>query len=212
MANAVFSPSDPASPLSISPHETAVLLMDYQNMILARIGDVAANSVINIASQMRDWALHKEMTVFHCLVDTSPGSKPPAHSKISAEWKMYEAKFSEMPWLGREAESLAVRKPLDRELTVLRTPGFISALESHGLSNLLKEKGIKSLIIGGISTSGCVLSTARAATDRGYIVTVMEDACFDPVPGLHGMLVTHALPMGAHVATSWEIQNAWKIL
>ncbi|KIX95784.1 uncharacterized protein Z520_08492 [Fonsecaea multimorphosa CBS 102226] len=212
MSKAVFSPSDPASPLSISPHETAVLLMDYQSMTLATVGDVAATGVINIASQMRDWALHKEMTVFHCLVDASPGSKPPNYSRISAIWKMYEAQFVEMPWLAHEPETLAARKHVDRELTVLRTPGSISALESHGLMNMLKEKGIKSLIIGGISTSGCVLSTARAATDHGYIVTVMEDACFDPVPGLHGMLVTHVLPVSAHVATSWEIQNAWKIL
>ncbi|KIW21872.1 uncharacterized protein PV07_12712 [Cladophialophora immunda] len=212
MTNTVFPPSDPASSLSISPHETAVLLTVYQNMILARIGDVAANSVINIASQMRDWALHKEMAVFRCLIHASPVSESPTHSGTSANWKMYEAKFSEIPWLARAAETLAARKHLDPELTVLRTPGFISALESHGLSNLLKEKGIKSLIIGGINTSGCVLSTARAATDRGYIVTVMEDACFDPVPGLHSMLVTYVLPRGAHVAASWEIQNAWKIL
>ncbi|OAP59074.1 hypothetical protein AYL99_06372 [Fonsecaea erecta] len=212
MGNAVFSPIDPASPLSISPHETAMLLMDYQNMVLAKIGDVAATSVLNIASHMRDWALHKEMTVIHCLIDASPGSNPPETSRMSATWKMYEAKLVEVPWLGREAETLAVRKHPTREFTVLRTPGFISALESHGLSSVLKEKEIKSLIIGGVSTSGCVLSTTRAATDRGYIVTVMEDACFDPVPGLHGMLATHALPMSAHVATSWEIQDAWKIL
>ncbi|OAG37851.1 hypothetical protein AYO21_07957 [Fonsecaea monophora] len=212
MANAVFSPGDLSSPLSISPHETAVLLMDYQNMTLAGIGDVAATSVLNIASQMRDWALDKEMTVFHCLIDASPGSKPPNHSRIAARWKMYETKLDGNPWYGREAETLSVKRHPDRELSFVRTPGFISALESHGLSSLLKEKGVKSLIIGGISTSGCVLSTTRAATDRGYIVTVMEDACFDPVPGVHAMLVTHVLPMSAHVATSWEIQNAWKIL
>ncbi|EXJ61477.1 uncharacterized protein A1O5_11793 [Cladophialophora psammophila CBS 110553] len=212
MANAVFSPRDPASPLSISPHETAMLLMDYQNMVLARIGDAVATSVVSIASQMRDWALDKGMTVFHCLIDASPSAKPPPHSRTAAKWKLYEAKFVEMPWLGHESEKLAVRKHLSPELTVLRTPGSISALESHGLSGMLKEKGIKSLIIGGISTSGCVLSTARAATDRGYIVTVMEDACFDPVSGLHGMLVSHVLGTSAHVATSREIQDAWKIL
>ena len=57
-----------------------------------------------------------------------------------------------------------------------------------------------------------LLSTARAATDQGFIVTVVEDACFDPVPGLHGMLCAHALPMTAHVATAGEIRDAWKVL
>ncbi|OCT53694.1 hypothetical protein CLCR_10825 [Cladophialophora carrionii] len=212
MANAVFDPSDPTSPLSVSPHETALLLMDYQNMLRGRVGEGAWASVTNIASGLRDWALEKNITVLHCLVDTSPGTKPPGYSRTATRWKAYEAAFAATPELGRESELLAVRGPSNVEATFVRTPGYISALESHGLAEVLRATGIRSLILGGISTSGCVLSTARAATDRGFIVTVAEDACFDPVPGLHGMLATHVLPTSAHVATSREIRDAWRVL
>jgi nicotinamidase-related amidase len=123
-------------------------------------------------------------------------------------WKAFEA----APGLGREADILEVRRPSNLEATFVRLPGSISALESRGLVEALRAAGIKSLILGGMSTSGCVLSTARAATDRGFIVTVAEDACFDPVPGLHSMLATHVLPISAHVATSREICDAWKVL
>ncbi len=212
MVNAVLDPTDPTSPLCIAPHETALLLMDYQNMQRGRLGDGAWASVTNIASQLRDWALQKDMAVFHCVIDTSPGTKPPAHTRISTKWKAYEATLAATPELGREADALAIKGQFSLEATVVRTPGFVSALESPGLAEVLRVRGVKSLIIGGISTSGCVLSTARAATDRGFIVTVAEDACFDPVPGLHGMLVAHVLPMSAHVATSREIRDAWMIL
>ena len=212
MGNVVLDPTDPTSPLSIPPHETALLLMDYQNMLQGRVGEGAWASVTNIASQLRDWALEKNMVVFHCLIDTSPGVKPPGHTRTSTKWKGYEAAFAATPGLGREADVLAPWGHSHSESTVIRTPGFVSALESHGLPDMLKARGIKSLILGGISTSGCVLSTARAAADRGFIVTVAEDACFDPVPGLHGMLVAHVLPTNAHVATSREIRDAWLIL
>ncbi|KAJ9607334.1 hypothetical protein H2200_008407 [Cladophialophora chaetospira] len=212
MGNAVLDPTDPTSPLSIGIHETALLLMDYQNMLQGRVGEGTWASITKIASQLRGWALEKNMVVFHCLIDTSPGVKPPAHTRTSTKWKAYEAAFAATPGLGREADVLAPWGLSPLEPTVVRTPGFVSALESHGLLEMLKVRGIKSLILGGISTSGCVLSTARAATDCGFIVTVAEDACFDPVPGLHGMLVTHVLPMSAHVATSREIRDAWLIL
>ncbi|KIW73323.1 hypothetical protein PV04_01454 [Phialophora macrospora] len=208
MANAVFDPSDPSSPLSVSPHDTALLLMDYQYMFLGRVGEGAWVSVTNIASRLRDWALEKNIVVFHCLIDISSGTKPPRHIKTSRMWKAYEA----APELGREADVLAARFPSNLEATFVRLPGSISALESHGLAEALQATGVKSLILGGMTTSGCVLSTARAATDRGFIVTVAEDACFDPVPGLHGMLALHVLPMSAHVATSREICDAWKVL
>ncbi|KIX06487.1 uncharacterized protein Z518_04463 [Rhinocladiella mackenziei CBS 650.93] len=206
---AVFNPTDPGSPLSKSPSETAVLLMDYQNLVVTKLGPVG-DSVLNVAAQLRDWALYKGMPVFHCLVDT--GARPAPQSKLSARWKWYEDKLAATPALGRENEAIAPLGQNDWEMTFLRAPGLVSALESNGILEALEEKGIKSLVLCGVSTSGCVLSTTRAATDRGYIVTVAEDACFDSVPGLHGMLVTQVLPTTAHVATARELMDAWKIL
>jgi nicotinamidase-related amidase len=213
MPNALFDPLDPTSPLSASPRETALLLMDYQNLLRTRIGDGAWFSVTKIASQLRDWALDKNIAVYHCLVDlTGSGTRPPQNMRISSKWKHYESILDAAPHLGSEADGLVSGAPSWLESTVVRTPGFVSALESHGLLDILKARQVKSLIIGGISTSGCVLSTARAATDRGFIVTVAEDACYDPVPALHGMLVAHVLPATAHVATSKEIRDAWMVL
>jgi len=220
LARAIFSPTEPSSPLSVSPAQTALLLLDYQNLVLARLGP-AAPSVLDAARQMRDWALHRGMPVFHCLIDTRVGAKPQESSKISPRWKMYEEQLARMPELGREADVLAPAASPDssgsdsesgREMTVVRTPGVVSALESAGLVGALRERGVKSLMLCGVSTSGCVLSTVRAATDAGFVVTVVEDACFDPVPGLHGMLVTHVLPTTAHVATGTEVRDAWKVL
>ena len=207
--SAVFSAADASSPLSIAPAHTAVLLMDYQNMIVSRLGD-SGPQVLNTANRIRDWALQKGMSVFHCLIDTQPGARPPEHMRLATRWKMYEEHLANKPSLGHEAPALAPKGDSERERTFTRTPGFVSVLESNGLEEVLREKGIKSLILGGISTSGCVLSTVRAASDRGYIATVIEDACFDPTPSLHDSLAAHIFPATAHVATANEVMSAWE--
>ena len=83
-------------------------------------------------------------------------------------------------------------------------------LLAAGLKDELEARQVRSLIMCGLSTSGCVLSTVRAATDAGYIVTVVEDACADPVEGMHELLMRHALASTAHVATASEIWGAWR--
>jgi nicotinamidase-related amidase len=172
--SAILDPNDPTSPLSIAPPETALLLIDYQNMVLMKIGDGPASSVLSIALQLREWALGKGMSVFHCVIDTSPGVKPPRHAKSAAKWKTYEHVLSQNPDLGKEAYVLTDRAESEAEMTFRRTPGLLSALKSHGLLDSLIARGIRSLILAGVSTSGCILSTARAAPDRGFITTVVS--------------------------------------
>ncbi|MFH1115290.1 MAG: bifunctional nicotinamidase/pyrazinamidase [Pseudomonadota bacterium] len=50
------------------------------------------------------------------------------------------------------------------------------------LDKILKEKGIKELIIYGIATDYCVKATAVDAADAGYKVTVIEDLCKGVAP------------------------------
>lgn len=47
------------------------------------------------------------------------------------------------------------------------------------LHELLTERGVRGLLIGGLVTSTCVLFTATTATQLGYLVSVMTDCCSD---------------------------------
>lgn len=93
---------------------------------------------------------------------------------------------------------------------VSRRLGLVSVLTSGGLDEILKRHGTKSLIVAGLSTSGCTLSTVRDATEKGYIVTVVSDACADPAPGVHNALCQFVFPMTAHVVDLKELETAWE--
>lgn len=65
----------------------------------------------------------------------------------------------------------------------------LSAFATTNLDEMLRLAEVGHLIIAGVATSGCVLSTTRWAVDTGYRVTVCADACADPDPGAHAALV-----------------------
>lgn len=203
---AIFDAEDPCSPLSVPNSQTALLLMDYQNVTVAAIGDEGTKAV-STAGMLQRWAAEIGILAIHCLVNTD-GQMPRPSSKTAARFKVMQARLQEEPALGDEDEML--RKISANEETDARKPGFRSALQGPKLRGILAAAGIKSLILCGLSTSGCVLSTTSAATDAEYIVTVAKDACADPVPGLHDMLMKHVISGTAHVANGADLMETWK--
>jgi nicotinamidase-related amidase len=90
-----------------------------------------------------------------------------------------------------------------------RPPSHVSALGSYGLKNFLKEHGIDSLIISGFSSSGCVINTAKGAADKGWVVSVVEDACGDKDEAVHEVIMRRLLVGQGHVVRTEELVTAW---
>jgi nicotinamidase-related amidase len=63
--------------------------------------------------------------------------------------------------------------PVDGEL-VIDKPGK-GSFYATGLDELLRAKGIGSLIVTGVTTEVCVHTTVREANDRGYECLVLAD-------------------------------------
>lgn len=74
-------------------------------------------------------------------------------------------------------------QPAPGELVVDK-PGY-SAFADTGLDAWLRERGIRTLVITGITTEVCVHSTLRAAIDLHYRCFTVADACASADPALH---------------------------
>ena len=59
---------------------------------------------------------------------------------------------------------------------VIDKPGF-SAFYATDLERILQTRGIRHLILVGVTTDVCVHSTLREAVDRGYEALVIADCC-----------------------------------
>jgi nicotinamidase-related amidase len=75
--------------------------------------------------------------------------------------------------------------PIDGEV-VLDKPGK-GAFYSTDLAAILRNGGIKSLLVCGVTTEVCVHTTVREANDRGFECLVIEDGCGSYFPDFHAM-------------------------
>lgn len=57
------------------------------------------------------------------------------------------------------------------------TKRFANSFRDTDLQDILQRAGIKELVICGMQTHMCVEAAVRAAADRGYRCTLVEDAC-----------------------------------
>jgi len=80
-------------------------------------------------------------------------------------------------------------KPRPDESIINKTT--IGAFASTGIDHLLRSLGRDQLYMTGVSTNMCVDTTAREAADRGYGVTLIEDACATTHEDLHNATVTN---------------------
>jgi nicotinamidase-related amidase len=84
----------------------------------------------------------------------------------------------DMFWSGNPAyEVRRELAPKDGELIVQKQT--FGAFNSVDLEPILRERGIDSIVVTGISTNCCVETTARDAADRGFAVAIVDEATAD---------------------------------
>jgi ureidoacrylate peracid hydrolase len=74
-----------------------------------------------------------------------------------------------------DAKVLDAIAPIDDEIVLPKTSS--SVFISTNIDYVLRNLGVKSLIVAGVLTDQCIDSAVRDACDLGYLVTVPTDAC-----------------------------------
>jgi len=81
----------------------------------------------------------------------------------------------------------------------------IGAFASTGIDHLLRSLKREQLYMTGISTNMCVETTAREAADRGYAVTIVEDACATSHADLHAATMKNFRRLFGRVRSTEEV-------
>lgn len=95
--------------------------------------------------------------------------------------------------------------PEPGDITVRKTR--FGALSTTDLDRQLRERGITTLVLAGISTSGVVLSTVTDAADRDYRLYILSDGVADSDPHVHQTLMTGVFPRLAHIIDTAELRS-----
>lgn len=100
-------------------------------------------------------------------------------------------------------EFMTEASPQDEDVVV--TKRRTGPFGSSDLEVVLRGLGVDSLVLGGVATSGAVLSTMRVAADLDFNLMVLKDLCLDPDEEVHRILVDKILPKQGRVlgANEW---------
>jgi nicotinamidase-related amidase len=102
----------------------------------------------------------------------------------------------------REHEILDELKPVAGEHVLRKTT--VGAFASTPIDSLLRSLRVDQLYMVGVSTNMCVETTAREAADRGYQVTLVEDACGTTFEDLHQVTMRNFQRLFGRVASTAE--------
>jgi nicotinamidase-related amidase len=187
------------SELKVIPSSSMLLLMDFQNGILANYPDVAPYL---LATALDVLTLARESGIgvgfVRVAFEDSDYDAVPASNKTFSAF----AAARRLPAAAPESKIASAIAPSEGEKIYRKIR--VGALSTTDLEADLKAKNIDTLILAGIATGGVVLSTVRDAADKDYRIIVLKDACTDVDPQVHEVLVEKLFPRQATVTTVAE--------
>lgn len=189
--------------LSISPEHTALLVMDYQPGVLQRLD--GADALVDRARAAIATARDRGITVgyVHVALSEDERSAVPPTNKMFARLRDMGASVS----VDDASSKVDARIAPQRGDIVVRKVR-VGAFSTTDLDQQFRDRGINTLVLAGVSTSGVVLSTVRDAADRDYRLFVVADLCADFDPAVHTLLLERVFPRQADVITSDELAVA----
>jgi len=168
----------------LTPHSTALVVIDLQNDFVGAGGVVDSRGegrearlrglVQNAATALRRAREIGVTIVFLCYARTCDHRY---ESSASLRWTFIKRGYTagqvsaiEGTW---GAEIVAPLGPEDGDLVVQkrRSSGFFGT----NLNETLQTRGIRTVVLAGVSTHGCVEATARDAELNDYYVVLLED-------------------------------------
>lgn len=177
-------------PLSKLDPNTALILIDLQNGIVAR--DTwpypSANVVAKAARLAKAFRAHRLPVILVHVTGGAPGrNEQPPPPAPPTDWAEL------VPELDRQ--------PDDHVVTKQTWGAFVHTdLERH-----LKAQGVTQVVVAGIATAIGVESTARQAYEAGFNVTLPIDAMTDLNAATHENSVCHIFPRLGETGTTEDI-------
>jgi nicotinamidase-related amidase len=187
------------------PAQTALLLMDFQPGIIGRIADpemLLARAREALATA-RDAGAHVGY-VRVAFEEADLAAIPASNKAFSGIAKMGAAMHGDAP----ETQIYAEFAPRPNEIVVRKKR--VGAFSTTDLDAQLRARGVTTLVLAGIATSGVVLSTLRDAADKDYRLLVLTDATADGDPTVHDVLLTKVFPRQSDVISTADLRTLLK--
>jgi nicotinamidase-related amidase len=188
------------APEPIDLSKTALLIMDYQNGIMPMAPN--PEELLAGARQAIDLMRSHGATIGYVRVGFADASE------IGGTMAKRVGGAAALEHFNADHANTQIHAdvaPEEGDIVVCKTR--VGPFGSTDLHEQLQARGIDTLVLAGISTSGVVLSTVRDAHDRDYRLIVLADLCADRDPEVHEILTAKVFPSQATVISAAELHG-----
>ncbi|MCL7999722.1 cysteine hydrolase [Brucella sp. 21LCYQ03] len=178
--------------VKLDPKSSAILFIDVQNFCARRDGgefkEVSATEMetkyayyfdrlatVAVPNMQRLLAQFREVGIE--VLHTTIESLTLDGRDRSLDYKITGFNVPKGSWDGRVIDEL---QPLEDEIILPKSSS--SVFISTHIDYLLRNLGVRQLVLCGLLTDQCVESAVRDACDLGYLVTLVPDACASYTP------------------------------
>jgi len=164
---------------AIEPERAALLVIDLQKgeynpgrirqnpdhaYLYERLRDVVIPNGQRLIAACREAGLEIVYAVIECL--TRDGRDRSLDYKVSGIF---------VPRGSWQSEVIDELRPEEEDIVIPKTSS--SVFNSTSIEYVLRNLGVEYLVVMGILTDQCVESAVRDGCDRGFLMTVVDDAC-----------------------------------
>lgn len=195
---------------NMSDASTGILLIGYQNDYFAKDGilqsvveeSLCSNNVLDNTLALLERVAETDVAIISTPITFTPDYReldnPIGILKICKDVGAFMAGSS-------GAEVIEELKRWGERIMEIPGKRGLNAFSNTSLETMLVEKGITDLVIAGVVTSVCIDSTARAASDKGFNVTVLSDCTAGRTNFEQEFYCSDIFPIFANVKKSTEI-------
>jgi nicotinamidase-related amidase len=178
--------------MAIDPQRSALVLLHYQTDILAIFAAAGIDAYVQRMARLADAARAAGLPVYLVRIGFSPDYREISANNQNGQMIRSFGLFT--------ADSIpgVLRGPGDTEIVAHR----VSAFRGTDLDLLLRARGIDTLLMAGITTTGVVFSTLAEASDLDYRILLIADGCFEPDAPAHDALLRVPFATRAEITDS----------
>lgn len=180
--------------LPLIANQSALLFIDVQNFSADRKGAEFSDLTDAQFEQSHGWLFEQLETVIPNMQRLQNGFRKAAIEVMyttiesltldgrdrSLDYKITGFNVAKGSWDGKVIDQIA---PVGDEIVIPKSSS--SVFVSTHIDYVLRNLGVKQLVIAGLLTDQCVESAIRDACDLGYLVTQVTDACATETQARH---------------------------
>ncbi len=197
----------------LAPDQCAVLLQELQEGVVGATSGLPAlaeaveqSALVPKAARVAAIAREVGVPVIHCTAEGLPrGFGSNTNARLFAA-----ARKSGMQNLPGSDSVQPIRElgPFGSDIVLPRLHG-LSPMTGSPLNSLLRNSGISTIVVMGVSLNVAIPNLVFDAVNRSYQVVVVSDAVAGVPPGYGAQMIEHTLSLVCTIATSDEIVRIW---